>query len=264
MPTDTTKSWLVKPRRSAGGAGIRPWRGERFGPHENCQEYVEGVPCSALYVGRHDASATFLGATRQLIGKSWLHAGGFQYCGNIGPLKLTTVAHKCLLQLGDLLSKDFALRGLLARTLPQGDTPWPVEVNPRYTAGMEVLERSAGQSFFLQHCSEFTAASLPMLAAADFSRVHGKAILFAECVFTCSKARPLGSCPAKRLVFFEPPGLRRHSPCRESHREGTTDHDLVRPCSRRLPLASIPCEKKRRPSTAGCRIDKTVCRQTDQ
>ncbi len=40
-------------------------------------------------------------------------------------------------------------------------TVWPVEVNPRYTASIEILERAAGQSLIAWHgraCTEGAAA----------------------------------------------------------------------------------------------------------
>jgi predicted ATP-grasp superfamily ATP-dependent carboligase len=180
-PTDRTKEWLVKPRHSAGGGGIRRWHGEKVGPGYYWQECIEGTPCSAMFVGQNDGAATFLGATRQLIGVPWLHARGFQYCGNIGPLQLPAKTYERLAHLGNMLAIDFGMRGLFGVDfIMQDDIPWPLEVNPRITAGMEVLERAAGQSFFSYHREAFAAGPSPIMAVTRAGQVHGKAIYYAR------------------------------------------------------------------------------------
>src|SRR5207302_1703384 len=54
---NSAQSWLVKPRRSAGGTHVKWWRGQAI-PH-SCygQEWIDGVSCSALYAGQLDGSA---------------------------------------------------------------------------------------------------------------------------------------------------------------------------------------------------------------
>ncbi len=173
--------WLVKPRQSAGGSRIRFWRGEPIAPTHYCQEWIEGEPCSALFCGQRDGNSLFLGATRQLIGVPWLRAGGFRYCGNIGPVplpeELRTPAPN-----GAVLTEACALRGFFGVDfMLQGDVPWLIEVNPRLTAGLEVLERAAGRSFFSFHRAAFMPSGCPADAPAfGQDAVCGKAILFAK------------------------------------------------------------------------------------
>jgi len=48
------------------------------------------------------------------------------------------------------------LRGLFGLDLIRGqDGLWLIEVNPRYTASMELLEGLSGRSFVAEHCAEF-------------------------------------------------------------------------------------------------------------
>src|SRR5690606_11190533 len=56
---------------------------------------------------------------------------------------------------------------------------WPVEINPRYTASMEVLERAHDQSIVAQHIAACRDQTLPR-APGDPSRTAGKAILYAR------------------------------------------------------------------------------------
>ena len=135
--------WLVKPLRGAGGRGIREWEGGPIRRGEYLQEWVEGESRSAIYFAT-DAGCELLGVTRQLIGVEWLHAKPFQYCGNIGPLPLTPPERDHWQAIGD------ALWSVGLRTLFGVDAiwhcgePWIVEVNPRYTAAVEVLEHALG------------------------------------------------------------------------------------------------------------------------
>jgi predicted ATP-grasp superfamily ATP-dependent carboligase len=146
LPRDGT--WLRKAIRSAGGIQTSTWdagndaaasvRGWYF------QRRVEGLACSAVYV-MAGGRAALVGATRQLVGETWTGASGFRYCGSNGPLPLDIRLHATLGRLGDCLAGEFELRGLVGVDfLLSGQTVWPVEVNPRYTASVEVLERSLG------------------------------------------------------------------------------------------------------------------------
>jgi predicted ATP-grasp superfamily ATP-dependent carboligase len=122
--------WLRKPLRSGGGLGIRFARaGEPASPHHYFQEFIDGLSMSVVFCG-----TTLLGETEQLIGERWLHAKGFTYCGNIGPGD--GVAFPAFpLPLRGVWGLDFVLRNKQA---------FVVEVNPRYTAAVEVLEFARG------------------------------------------------------------------------------------------------------------------------
>jgi uncharacterized protein len=57
--------------------------------------------------------------------------------------------------------------------------PWPIEVNPRFSASMELLERGANLSLFSLH-AEACAGRLPEGPTPSLERLHGKAIVFAR------------------------------------------------------------------------------------
>ncbi len=123
-----------------------------------------------------------LGVTRQLVGEAWLHAGPFQYCGSIGPLELDARQHREMERLGDVLATGCGLRGLFGVDGVWRDgTFWPVEVNPRYTASVEVLERATGLKALAWHRRAFDPAvpAVPEPTGAP-AVVVGKAILFAR------------------------------------------------------------------------------------
>ncbi|HEV3416573.1 MAG TPA: ATP-grasp domain-containing protein [Pirellulales bacterium] len=149
VPTDG--SWLSKPLDSAGGSRIEPWRrGPAHSsntPDRYFQELVKGLPASAVYVGTGDG-AICLGMTRQLLGLPWCGVDTnsidrFRYCGSIGPLAASPNATERIQELGTVLASAFNLIGLFGIDLvSNGDVISPIEVNPRYTASTEILERN--------------------------------------------------------------------------------------------------------------------------
>jgi len=177
-----TGRWLAKPLQGAGGAGIHfvsePGRGRAKQVY--FQQFIEGIPCSAVYVGM-DSNAFFLGATRQLVGEPLLNAGPFHYCGSIGPLKLDPIVKIALEKIGNLVQRYCCLRGLFGVDFILADgIPWPVEINPRYTASVEILEFALGIQALSWHRSAFDRAMPMPEAPIEGDSVVGKAIMFAQ------------------------------------------------------------------------------------
>jgi len=191
-----TRRYLVKPRKGAGGLGVRVWEpSEQLPPNDYLQELVPGTPASAVYVGIEGA-ALLLGTTAQLIGCAWLHVPRpFQYAGSIGPLPGSFVQFEAM---GQSLVTAFGLQGLFGVDfLIDGDRIRPVEVNPRYPASLEVLERATRRSLLHHHVSAFKRAASagssspaapqqpgcwPRAASKrdiDARAIHGKAIYYA-------------------------------------------------------------------------------------
>jgi predicted ATP-grasp superfamily ATP-dependent carboligase len=209
--------WLVKPRRGAGGAGIRFLANEDAATHGTArgfrtrvqaliqdaagtllvdrsgnylQEFIEGTSWAANYVGEN-GRCRFLGATRQLVGTEWLHAKRFQYCGSTGPLKLAISLNGALERIGLALGRWCHLRGLVGVDYILRDgLPWPVEVNPRYTASVEVLEYGAGVPSMALHRAVFDKDAPAPLAKPQVAGVVGKAILFARDALVFPKDGP--------------------------------------------------------------------------
>jgi len=159
--------WLAKSLRGSGGAGIgfvSDQAGESRTRGVFFQEYIDGDPCSAVYVGR-GTEARLLGVSLQLVGQEWLHAAPFHYCGSIGPLALKPGTHAKFEQIGRMLVRLCGLRGLFGvDCVLQEGIPWVIEVNPRYPASVEVLEHATVVSALALHRHAFEAdASEPPL-----------------------------------------------------------------------------------------------------
>jgi len=155
-----TARWLRKPVRSGGGHGIRPWAGEPLGDGHILQAYVDGLPASAAFVADGKRSVV-IGLTEQLIGRGELGARGFTWCGNILPLALPPAERVSVLEtvegMAARLTRRFGLRGvngidLVMANSPDGQPrPFLVEVNPRYTGSMELVEWAYGLNVFSLH-----------------------------------------------------------------------------------------------------------------
>src|SRR5215211_1367699 len=82
---DTTR-WLIKPRASGGGHGIRWWQpGNAVPSSAHVQPFIGGTSGSIVFAAAR-GNAVPLGLTRQLVGDPDFGADGFRYCGSIlGP-----------------------------------------------------------------------------------------------------------------------------------------------------------------------------------
>jgi len=146
-------SWLSKPFASAGGSGVRIWSGapqtSSLKPQGFFQRRIDGAPVGAVFVAIR-RKAVLLGVTRQLIGLDWCglephEANRFRYCGSIGPLRLDWNETNQFERIGNTLADAFDLHGLFGVDAILSDSGiWPIEVNPRYTASVEVLEHALG------------------------------------------------------------------------------------------------------------------------
>jgi uncharacterized protein len=175
-------SWLVKPLRSGGGRGIRPlgYENDQATRSSYFQERIDGPSFSALYIGEGER-ARLVGVTRQLLG---VPGSPFVYRGSIGPWPIDDVVAAKLGRLGDVLSSVSGLLGWFGVDyVLRGGDPWPVEVNPRYTASVEIHELASGQSLLAEHrrvCEGGAAsASAPAPSIAARLRVVAKLILYA-------------------------------------------------------------------------------------
>jgi predicted ATP-grasp superfamily ATP-dependent carboligase len=173
---------LIKPLQSAGGGRIDFWRaqGERLAS-SYFQEFIAGKSYAALFVADHE-HVRLLGITRQLVGIPWLTAGSFDYCGSIGPVALAPATQQAVERLGAVLGAGCGLRGLFGVDfILRKNVPYPVEINPRYTASVEVLEHALGLPALTLHAQACAPDSGPTMVCSPAPRGEqiGKAIVFA-------------------------------------------------------------------------------------
>jgi len=193
LPTDG--SFLVKPRRSAGGRGIRAWQGGHVPRDHVWQRRVSGRPWSLGLLCANGRGRPW-SASRQLIGAPWCHARPFAYCGSLAihpttlPTRLLRDAHR----LAEVLAGRFGLVGLVGADVvidAAGDMH-VIEINPRPAASMELGERTHGGSMAADHLAACGLAS-PVTAAtpgaAGDPATWAKAVLFAPTALRFTPAR---------------------------------------------------------------------------
>lgn len=182
--------WLLKPVRSGGGHGIRFWDGSRLKGTHVLQRFVEGRSASAAFVA-DGKNSVVIGISEQLIGCRELGAREFAWCGNLLPLQLDRPSRAAFLETVETmvarLARRLGLRGVNGLDLVVADdangclTPFLVEVNPRYTGSMELVERAYGLNVFSLHLDAL-AGKLPQFSLVHHieGRFAGKGIVFAR------------------------------------------------------------------------------------
>jgi predicted ATP-grasp superfamily ATP-dependent carboligase len=184
---DAASRWLLKPAASGGGHGIRIWDGEAVPLRCYLQEFIDGIPGSVVFAAA-GGRAVPLGIFRQLIGDAVFGASGFQYCGNIlgaGDEPYDAAFSEAVCDLARAVADGFGLVGVNGIDFVVRDgVPYPTEVNPRWCASMELVERAYGVSVFGAHAGACAAGELPdfdlVRAQRGTSHALGKAVVFAQ------------------------------------------------------------------------------------
>jgi predicted ATP-grasp superfamily ATP-dependent carboligase len=191
--------WLVKPIASGGGRDIRPWRGGRVPGGHYLQQRIDGAPASVVFVAARGAAVP-LGVSRQLVGDAAFGADGYRYCGNILPAAgdAAFVHDEALVDRAEAVataaSAAFGLVGVNGVDfISAGGVAHPIEVNPRWSGSMELVERAYGVCLFRMHAEACVSSALPdfdLRRARRGARAVGKAILFARRNTTIGDTRP--------------------------------------------------------------------------
>jgi hypothetical protein len=209
-------SWLAKPLKSAGGRDVSPLTPATVDQEAShyYQERIDGPSFSALYIGDRCA-ARLIGTTRQLTG---FDGCPFGYRGSIGPWPVGASLAARLHAIGDLLASVFGLAGWFGVDyVLRDEVPWPVEINPRYTASVEVHELATGCSLLAEHrrvCEGGSVeADTQVSAGASRSNWVAKRIIHAPTRLLAPPI-PLGDNEPNRPAWFRsiadvpPPGTR--------------------------------------------------------
>jgi len=167
---DTAKQYLRKPIHSGGGRNIRiATLRDHDEPGYVFQERHHGAVTSELY-WCEPGRVIPLGRCELLCGEAWLHADGYAYSGNICVPDAECEHLNWMIELNRLA----ACRGLVGIDCV-GSTI--VEVNPRYTASVELLELASGMTLARR-----------VEAAPTITHCIGKAIYYAPTEFTVPNA----------------------------------------------------------------------------
>jgi len=148
------KIWLMKSHRGAGGMQVRRCHSsESFeASHSYIQRFVPGRVLGIVF-RCFPQNTTILGVTRNLTPGELLQGKStaselppFLYAGSVGPLHLQTERETNLSEWIDSISVSVNYRGLLQADFVEGADGrlYLLEINPRWTAGMEIIEMCSG------------------------------------------------------------------------------------------------------------------------
>jgi predicted ATP-grasp superfamily ATP-dependent carboligase len=150
---------------------------------------VDGTPGSVAFVAA-GGRAVPIGVSRQLVGEEAFGAAGYRYCGNIlappGDAQFArdeTLVHAAC-ALARVVVAEFDLVGVNGIDFVESSgVPYAIEVNPRWSASMELVERAYDLSVFGAHAAACAAGALPefdLVKAQKGAGAVGKAVVFAR------------------------------------------------------------------------------------
>jgi len=185
LPTEG--SWLCKTYRASSGSGVWELAGEdsrqqAIASRAWFQKQIEGQHASVVFA-LADTWTTTLGMTAQWVGASAARAAKFQYAGSHGMSpSISPAIREQIKTLAHVLADQFQLRGLVGVDLVlDSQRAWILEINPRYTASVEVIERNSGVSAIEAHVAACHGTALDCERKENpTGQSHGKAILYAK------------------------------------------------------------------------------------
>src|SRR5215469_3832321 len=173
--------WLRKPLKSGMGYAIEPWEDTvPDDPDYVVQRWVEGIPHSASFIA-NGYDAQVFAVTQQLSGDPKFGARGFAYVGNLLIPNPDAGLMESLNVLATTLTQAFGLVGLNGIDFIVNSEQLSIlEVNPRYSASMELVEEALAVPLLLWHTAGCRQQSLPVLPERHDHNVFGKAIVYAR------------------------------------------------------------------------------------
>ncbi len=167
---------LVKPSKGFGGVGIRKAQGpkelKQAFQHASLvdekvliQEYISGTSASVSLISSNNETIT-LTLNEQLLGVNELgQEEPFGYCGNVVPLVTTrSVMNRCK-NTAERIASHFGLVGSngIDFVISKEGIPYVVEVNPRFQATLECVERVLGINMVEAHMKACLQGILPII-----------------------------------------------------------------------------------------------------
>jgi len=168
---------LVKPSKSFGGVGIRKAQGPKelkqafhhvalIDEKVLVQEYISGISASVSLISSNNKTIA-LTLNEQLLGVKELgQEEPFGYCGNVVPLVTTrSVMNRCK-NTAERITLHFNLVGSngIDFVISKEGIPYVVEVNPRFQATLECVERVLGINIVEAHMKACLQGILPIIA----------------------------------------------------------------------------------------------------
>jgi len=206
------KQYILKPQEGAGGwrnraiysqKDIDEWV-EEFQAPFILQEYVSGIPASACCITT-GKEARVIALNAQLMRDDPLMPFGF--CGSYTPF-----IHPCsqqMIQLALKIALASGCIGIIGIDFIVGDEIWAIEVNPRFQATLETVERATGINLVQTHidaCNGIISDLIPL--SPIYLKTCIRRILFAsrDMTWPTSSERPCLEDDLMRFSDIPHPG----------------------------------------------------------
>jgi predicted ATP-grasp superfamily ATP-dependent carboligase len=139
-PPNREYPWLVKSRSSAGGLGVRFWHGESLDSFEYVQQWVEG-DCLGVTFWSDQQESRIVGCMASWAADAFDGPLPFLYRGSVGPIELTDEESRVLAGFAERVRTETGLIGVWEADFVRNQHGWwLLEINPRWTSSMELLE----------------------------------------------------------------------------------------------------------------------------
>lgn len=178
---DPNLRWLRKMVKSGAGLAIEPWdQVVPDDPQYIVQRWLDGKSQSVSFIANGKDTKIF-SFTEQLIGDPAFGAHGFAYVGNLLLPQPNPSLLKKLNLLATTLTREFGLVGLNGIDfISNGEQISILEVNPRFSASMELVEDAFGVSLFEWHIAGCRGQALPEIPERQNQDVYGIATVIAK------------------------------------------------------------------------------------
>lgn len=173
---------MLKPCKGAGGwrnrvirsaEDLSDWKAEWPGEEYICQELVEGAPVSVSCLS-DGKNAVAVAINEQYLRGSEDASHGF--CGSVTPFIHSD--SEMLVSLAEEIAAASGCTGSLGIDFVLGDEVWVIEINPRFQATLDTVERATGINLFMAHldaCRGVLPVKRPFA-----HRFAARSILFAD------------------------------------------------------------------------------------
>lgn len=174
----SNKGWIIKPVKTGGGHSIYDSRtldvikeDKELEDKVLVQEYISGKPVSSTIAVSEESVC--IGSAQQLVGA---HFNKYRYAGSIAPLD---AGAELLEELSCEIGEIFKLKGVNGIDFILSDEPYVLEVNPRLTGSMEVIEKAYKLNVLDLHVKACLGEKLKIKKTRP--RIfYGKKIIYAE------------------------------------------------------------------------------------
>jgi uncharacterized protein len=155
-----SERWLRKSRTSAGGLGVWTWRGERLESSEYLQRQLDGEVLGVTFLSQPQ-NTLVVGCMKSWLADSVWGPSPFLYRGSVGPIPLQADEWQRLLAFAHRIQEATGLLGVWqADFVRNRDGWWILEINPRWSSSMELLEVAYDVSLVDHHARAVLAPPL--------------------------------------------------------------------------------------------------------